>query len=210
MVNTYAGAFAADQCRHIGSLKSGAKHSAAQFRRPECGSDRLRETTTSVQYLTCGKSASERADDNAKTGALDEAILADIEAPGAVAVRELSEKLDSYSPVNFRLSQPDIDDLIAQLTPREPVDTKFAQDHVRTFAQAQRASMLDIEVETLPGIILGQAEHGYNRPWILVTNSGSLAGGTLVEIDRLLKILPTADIASVSWADHGEVILCDT
>jgi sulfopropanediol 3-dehydrogenase len=45
---------------------------------------------------------------------------------------------------------------------------------------------------------------------ILVTNSRSLAGGTLVEIDRLLKVLPTTDIASVSWADHGEVILCDT
>ncbi|MFT5871084.1 MAG: histidinol dehydrogenase [Paracoccaceae bacterium] len=141
---------------------------------------------------------------------MDEAILTDFEARGAVAVRELSEKLDSYSPVNFRLSQPDIDGLIAQLTPREPVDIKFAQDHVRTFAQAQRASMLDIEVETLPGIILGQAEHGYNSPRILVTNSGSLAEGTLVEIDRLHKILPTADIASVSWADHGEVILCDT
>jgi hypothetical protein len=99
IVNTYAGAFVADQCRHIGSLKSGAKHSATQLRRPECGSDRLRETTTSVEYLTRGKSASERADDNAKTGALDEAILADIEAPGAVEVRELKSGEFSIKPV---------------------------------------------------------------------------------------------------------------
>jgi sulfopropanediol 3-dehydrogenase len=58
--------------------------------------------------------------------------------------------------------------------------------------------------------LLGQAEHGYNSPAVLVTNSRKLAEGTLAEIDRLLKILPTADTASRSWEDYGEVILCDT
>ena len=58
--------------------------------------------------------------------------------------------------------------------------------------------------------LLGQAEHGYNSPAVLLTNSRKLAEDTLTEIDRLLKILPTADTASVSWADYGEVILCDT
>jgi sulfopropanediol 3-dehydrogenase len=58
--------------------------------------------------------------------------------------------------------------------------------------------------------LLGQAEHGYNSPAVLLTNSRKLAEDTLSEIDRLLEILPTADTASVSWADYGEVILCDT
>ena len=58
--------------------------------------------------------------------------------------------------------------------------------------------------------LLGQAEHGYNSPAVLLTNSRKLAEDTLREIDRLLKILPTADTASVSWADYGEVVLCDT
>jgi sulfopropanediol 3-dehydrogenase len=56
--------------------------------------------------------------------------------------------------------------------------------------------------------LLGQAEHGYNSPAVLVTNSRRLAEDTMTEIDRLLKILPTADTASVSWRDYGEIILC--
>jgi sulfopropanediol 3-dehydrogenase len=58
--------------------------------------------------------------------------------------------------------------------------------------------------------LLGQAEHGYNSPAVLLTNSRQLAEGTQAEIERILKILPTADTASVSWRDYGEVILCDT
>jgi sulfopropanediol 3-dehydrogenase len=58
--------------------------------------------------------------------------------------------------------------------------------------------------------LLGQAEHGYNSPACLITNSARLAEGTLAEIDRLLTILPTAETAAVSWRDYGEVILCDS
>ena len=58
--------------------------------------------------------------------------------------------------------------------------------------------------------LLGQAEHGYNSPAILVTNSKNLADSTLIEIERILKILPTKEIASISWRDYGEVILCNT
>ena len=58
--------------------------------------------------------------------------------------------------------------------------------------------------------LLGQAEHGYNSPAILLTTSRKLAEDTMREIDRLLKILPTADTAGASWRDYGEVILCDT
>ena len=64
-----------------------------------------------------------------------------------------------------------------------------------------------VDAELCATDLLGQAEHGYNSPAVLVTNSRKLAEETLSEIDRLLKILPTAATASVSWADYGEVIL---
>ncbi len=304
-----------------------------------------------IEYLKRGKSDADRAEDDAKTRAVVEATLKDIETRGDAAVRELSEKFDNYSPASFRLSQEQIDDLIGQLTERELDDIKFAQEQVRNFAQAQRDSMLDIEVETLPGVILGhknipvqsvgcyvpggkfpmvasahmsvatatvagvpriiactppfqgkpnpaviaamhlggaheiyvmggiqaigamalgtetidpvhmlvgpgnafvaeakrqlfgrvgidlfagptetmviadetaadaelcatdllgQAEHGYNSPCVLLTNSRKLAEDTLAEVDRLLGILPTAETAKVSWAEYGEVIVCDT
>ncbi|WP_282093194.1 histidinol dehydrogenase [Epibacterium ulvae] len=304
-----------------------------------------------IDYLKRGKSDADRAEDDAKTRAVVEATLKDIETRGDAAVRELSEKFDSYSPASFRLSQQEIDDLIAQLSERELADIKFAQEQVCNFAQAQRDSMLDIEVETMPGVILGhknipvqsvgcyvpggkfpmvasahmsvatasvagvpriiactppfkgkpnpaviaamhlggaheiyvmggiqaigamalgtetidpvhmlvgpgnafvaeakrqlfgrvgidlfagptetmviadetaadgelcatdllgQAEHGYNSPCVLLTNSKKLAEDTLSEIDRILGILPTADTARVSWEEYGEVIVCDT
>jgi sulfopropanediol 3-dehydrogenase len=303
-----------------------------------------------ITHLKTARSDADRAEDDAKTRASVEAILADIETRGDVAVRELSEKFDSYSPASFKLSQAEIDDLIAQLSPRELEDIKFAQEQVRNFAQIQRDSMLDVEVETMPGVILGhknipvqsvgcyvpggkfpmvasahmsvatasvakvpriiactppfkgkpnpaviaamhlggaheiyvmggiqaigamalgtetidpvhmlvgpgnafvaeakrqlfgrvgidlfagptetmviadetvdaemcatdllgQAEHGYNSPAVLLTNSRKLADQTLAEIDRILTILPTADTARVSWDEYGEVILCDT
>lgn len=108
-----------------------------------------------ITYLKRGKSAEARAEDNAKTRATVEATLADIEARGDLAVRDLSEKFDGYAPDSFRLSQAQIDALIGELTEREIADIKFAQEQVVAFARAQRASMLDIEVETLPGVILG-------------------------------------------------------
>lgn len=303
-----------------------------------------------VQYLKTGKPEAERADDDARTRAVVEATLADIDARGDAAVRALSKKFDSYAPASFRLSQTEIDALIAQLTPRELEDIKFAQEQVRVFAQAQRDSMLDIEIESMPGVILGhknipvqsvgcyvpggkfpmvasahmsvatasvakvpriiactppfkgapnpgviaamhlggaheiyvlggiqaigamalgtetmnpvhmlvgpgnafvaeakrqlfgrvgidlfagptetmviadetvdaemcatdllgQAEHGYDSPAVLLTNSRKLAEETLSEIDRILEILPMAETARVSWQDYGEVILCDT
>jgi len=303
-----------------------------------------------IQYLKQGKPQSERDRDDAQVRHTVEATLADIETRGDNALRDLSAKFDSYSPDNFRLSQNQIDDLIAQLSPREIDDIRFAQEQVVNFARAQRASMLDIEVEPLPGVILGhrnipvqsvgcyipggkfpmvasahmsvatakvagvpriiactppfqgrpnpaviaaihfggadeiyvlggiqavgamaigtqtikpvdmlvgpgnayvaeakrqlfgrvgidlfagptetmviaddtvdaeicatdllgQAEHGYNSPAVLLTNSRQLAEATLEQIDRLLKILPTAATAAASWRDYGEVTLCDS
>ena len=67
-----------------------------------------------------------------------------------------------------------------------------------------------VDAEICATDLLGQAEHGYNSPAVLVTNSEKLATDTLAEIDRILKILPTAETASASWRDYGEVILCDS
>ena len=67
-----------------------------------------------------------------------------------------------------------------------------------------------VDAELCATDLLGQAEHGYNSPAVLVTNSRKLAEGTMSEIDRLLAILPTAETAAKSWQDYGEIILCDT
>ena len=303
-----------------------------------------------ITHLKHGKPEADRAEDDAKTATVVAATLKDIEQRGDVAVRELANKFDGYDRDSYRLGQDEIDALIAKVSPRDLEDIKFAQAQVVNFAQAQRDSMLDIEVETMPGVILGhknipvqsvgcyvpggkfpmvasahmsvatakvagvpriiactppfngepnpaviaamhlggaheiyvlggiqavgamaigtetidpvhllvgpgnafvaeakrqlfgrvgidlfagptetmviadetvdaemcatdllgQAEHGYNSPAVLVTNSRALAEGTLSEIDRILEILPTAGTAGVSWAEYGEVILCDT
>jgi sulfopropanediol 3-dehydrogenase len=84
-----------------------------------------------------------------------ERILADIESRGDRAVREYSDKFDSWSPLSFRLSQTEIDELIARVHPQALKDIKFAQAQIRGFAQAQREALRDIEVETLPGVTLG-------------------------------------------------------
>ena len=108
-----------------------------------------------INYLKHGKPAAERASDDAKVRATVESVLQQIEQHGDAAVRELSEKFDNYSPENFRLSETDIEKAMSQVSPRDMQDIKFAQQQIRTFAQAQRNSMTDIEVETLPGVILG-------------------------------------------------------
>jgi sulfopropanediol 3-dehydrogenase len=303
-----------------------------------------------VTYLKSGKPQTERSEDDAQVRDVVERSLADIEARGDAAVRDLAEKFDKFTPPSFRLSADEIDALIAEVSPRDMEDIKFAQAQVRAFAEVQRASMQDVEVETMPGVILGhknipvqsvgcyvpagkfpmvasahmsvltasvagvprivamtppfegkpnpavvaamhiggaheiyvlggiqavgamaigtetidpvhmlvgpgnafvaeakrqlfgrvgidlfagptetmviadetvdaelcatdllgQAEHGYNSPAVLLTNSEKLARETLTEIDRILDILPTAETASVSWRDYGEVIVCDS
>ncbi|MGY6704466.1 histidinol dehydrogenase [Roseinatronobacter sp.] len=303
-----------------------------------------------ISYLKTAKPASERAEDDAKVRATVEATLRDIETRGDAAVADLSAKFDGVSRPSFRLTASEIEAAMSKVSARDMDDIRFAQTQIRRFAEAQRASMTDIEVETLPGVILGhknipvqsvgcyvpggkfpmvasahmsvltatvagvprivasapphkgephpaivaamqlggaheiyvlggiqavgamaigtqtidpvhmlvgpgnafvaeakrqlygrvgidlfagptetmviaddtvdaelvatdllgQAEHGYNSPACLITNSRKLADGTLSEIDRLLAILPTRDTAAASWRDYGEVILCDS
>src|ERR1700681_4408492 len=92
---------------------------------------------------------------DAKVRQTVEAILAEIEARKDEAVRDLSKKLDSWSPANFRLTGPEIARAISQVAKRDLDDIKFAQAQVRNFAEKQRATLQDLEVETLRGVILG-------------------------------------------------------
>lgn len=277
-------------------------------------------------------------------------IIADIAARRDVAVREYSQKFDNWNPPSFRLSAEEVAACVADLTEQETHDIKFAQAQVRRFAEAQKSTLSDVEIETIPGVILGhknipvesvacyipggkypliasahmgvvtakvagvsrivavappfngkpnsaivaamhfagadeiycaggvqavaalalgtdefapvdmivgpgnayvaeakrqlfgqigidliagptetlliadhtcdaelaaadllgQAEHGINSPTILVTTSKELAEALPAEIERQLKVLPTAPVASIAWRDYGEIILCDT
>ena len=300
------------------------------------------------RFLKRGMDATTIKAADAKVRETVESILAQIEARGDDAVRALSEQFDKWSPPSFKLSSQEIEQAIGQVAKRDLKDIKFAQAQVRGFAQKQRDTMQDLEVETLPGVILGhrhipvnsigcyvpggrypmvasahmsivtakvagvkriiacappfrggphpaivaamhfggadeiyvlggvqavaamalgtgtigavdmivgpgnayvaeakrqlygrigidllagptetmiiaddsvdgeicatdllgQAEHGPTSPAVLITNSEKLARDTMNEVERLLKILPTADAAGKAWEDYGEVIVC--
>ena len=108
-----------------------------------------------ARYLKHGIDAATKLQTDNKVREIVENILADLEARGDDAVREYSEKFDNWSPASFRLSREEIDACYTELSDREKEDIRFAQEQVRNFAQIQRDSMKDVEVETLPGVILG-------------------------------------------------------
>jgi len=303
-----------------------------------------------IRIVKRGRAPQQKAADATRVKETVEGILADVEARGDAAIRELSAKFDHWSPESFRLTGADIDACMAALRPRELEDIRFAQAQVRGFAEIQRGALHDVEVETLPGVILGhknipmnsvgcyvpggkyplvasahmgvvtakvagvkrivamtppfhgkpapaviaalhlggadeiyvlggiqaiaamalgtetiepvsflvgpgnafiaeakrqlfgrvgidllagptetlivaddsvdaqlcatdllgQAEHGVNSPAVLLTTSEKLAQETMRAVERLLRILPTAGIASEAWRDYGQVIVCDT
>ncbi len=106
-------------------------------------------------FLKRGRDAGQRADDESKVRATVEGILSDIETRGDDAVRDLSIKFDNWDRKDYRLTDAEIKACLAELSTRNIDDIKFAQAQVKNFAEHQRASMKDIEVETLPGIVLG-------------------------------------------------------
>ena len=108
-----------------------------------------------IRYLKRGRDVQARADDDVKVRATVEGIIRDIEQRGDDAVREYSRKFDNWEPNEFRLSQGQIEKAIKSLSARELEDIRFAQAQIRNFAQIQRDSMRDVEVETRPGVILG-------------------------------------------------------
>jgi len=106
-------------------------------------------------YLKRGASAETKATADRKVRDIVEAALADIEARGDAALREMSNKFDGWDRDDYRLSQTEIDACVNSLSSQERKDIEFAQTQVRNFAQIQRASMTDVEVETMPGVVLG-------------------------------------------------------
>ncbi len=306
--------------------------------------------TDMATHLKTARSSEQRAEDDAKVRSIVEGILGDIEKRGDQAVRELSEKFDGYSPEQFLLSDAEISQAMDRVDKQDLADIEFAQTQVRNFAEHQKAALRDVEVETMPGVILGhknipvnsvgcyvpggkypmvasahmsvvtakvagvkriiasappqdgaphpaivaamhmggadeiyclggvqavgamalgtdtvapvdmlvgpgnafvaeakrqlygrvgidlfagptetllivddtvdaemcatdllgQAEHGPESPAVMITNSRALAESTMAEIERILEILPTAEIARAAWRDYGEVILCDS
>jgi sulfopropanediol 3-dehydrogenase len=108
-----------------------------------------------ARFLKRGRDADAVAEDDAKVRATVENILADIKTRGDAAVRELSIRFDKWDRQNFRLSEGEIQACLDQLTPRDLEDIRFAQTQVRNFAEHQKAALRDIEVETLPGVVLG-------------------------------------------------------
>jgi sulfopropanediol 3-dehydrogenase len=108
-----------------------------------------------VRHLKSGQSAAAKAESSLQVRNTVEAILGDIAAHGERAMREYSEKFDKWSPPSFRLSEKEIESCVCALPGQVIDDIRFAQTQIRNFALVQRAALRDVEVETLPGVILG-------------------------------------------------------
>jgi len=108
-----------------------------------------------ARWLKRGMDASAVKAADAQVRQTVEGILAEVEARKDAAIRELSEKFDRWSPADFRLSPAEIERAIALVPRRDLDDIAFAQAQVRNFAQKQRETLRDLEVETLPGVVLG-------------------------------------------------------
>lgn len=108
-----------------------------------------------ARILKAGITEDAAAEADAQVRATVESIIADIKARGDAAVRDWSAKFDNWAPESFRLTREQIDAAYAELDSQVIEDIRFAQAQVRNFAQIQRAALKDVEVETLPGVILG-------------------------------------------------------
>lgn len=138
-----------------------------------------------------GKSAAEQHEADEKVSAVVSEVIKDIEANGDAAVRKYSEKFDSWSPESFRLSDEQIRTIIAAVPQQVIDDIAFAQQQIRFFAQKQRESIRDIEVETLPGVILGHKN-------IPVNSAGCyIPGGRYPMVASAHMSILTAKVAGV-------------
>src|SRR5262249_62138736 len=107
------------------------------------------------RFLKRGMDASAIKAADAQVRSTVEGILAQVEEKKDAAIRELSKKFDNWEPRDFRLTPAEIEKAISQVAKRDLDDIKFAQAQVRNFAQKQKDTMKDLEVETLPGVVLG-------------------------------------------------------
>ncbi len=144
-----------------------------------------------VRYLKSSIPAADKAAADAKVRATVEALLADIAERGDAAVRELSVKFDGWDRQDYRLTDAEIRECLSQLSQQELEDIRFAQAQVRNFAEAQKAALKDIEVETLPGVVLGHKN-------IPVNSVGSyVPGGKYPMVASAHMSVVTAKVAGV-------------
>ncbi len=108
-----------------------------------------------IRHLKRGQTAEAKAENTVQIRSTVEAILGEIETHGEKAVRRYSEQFDRWSPASFRLSEREIADCLGGLPKQVMDDIQFAQTQIRNFALAQKAALKDIEVETMPGVVLG-------------------------------------------------------
>ena len=148
-------------------------------------------------YLKRGATALAKADADRKVRDIVEAALADIEQRGDAALRDMSIRFDGWHREDYRLSQTEIDAAVDSLSPQERKDIEFAQTQVRNFAQIQRASLHDVEVETLPGVVLGHKHLPINAAGCYVP------GGKYPLLASAHMSVITAKVAGV-----GRVITC--
>lgn len=138
-----------------------------------------------------GKSAAEQHEADEKVSAVVREVIQDIEANGDAAVRKYSEKFDNWSSESFRLRDEQIRTIIATVPQQVIDDIAFAQQQIRFFAQKQRESIRDIEVETLPGVILGHKN-------IPVNSAGCyIPGGRYPMVASAHMSILTAKVAGV-------------
>src|SRR6266576_1617458 len=150
-----------------------------------------------ARYLKRGMDASAIKAADAKVRETVESILAEVEARRDAAVRELSQRFDGWSPASFKLSPEEIERAIVQVARRDLEDIKFAQAQVRNFAQKQRETLRDLEVETLPGVILGHKHIPVNSIGCYVP------GGRYPMVASAHMSIVTARVAGV-----GRIIAC--
>jgi len=144
-----------------------------------------------IRYLKQGKTEEEIALNDSEVSIIVNNTIKQIEKHGDSAVRELSQKFDKWSPESFKLSNEQIQDIISRVPEQTISDIKFAQSNVRKFAEEQRKSILDIEVETLPGVILGHKN-------IPVTSVGCyIPGGRYPMVASAQMSVLTAKVAGV-------------
>jgi sulfopropanediol 3-dehydrogenase len=144
-----------------------------------------------ARYLKTAISVEERAAEDARVRQVVEAALEDIARRGDAAVRAMSIRFDNWDREDFRLSETEIRDCVDEVSDRDLEDIRFAQAQIRNFAQMQRAALQDVEVETLPGVVLGHKH-------IPVASIGSyVPGGKYPMVASAHMSVVTAKVAGV-------------
>ena len=176
-----------------------------------------------IKIIKQGKSITESKEADAKVKQTVEGMLSDIGEKGDEAVRALSSKLDNWSPESFRLSTQQINEIVSSIPQQTIDDIKFAQTQVRNFAQLQRQSLKDIEVETLPGVFLGHKNIPVNsvgcyvpggRYPMVASAHMSVLTAKVAGVQRVIACtppikgeIPAATVAAMSMAGADEIYI---